>query len=267
MFNEELMTRASKWTIHTIQINHKYRQLIPLSVSKSISNKHDRYLIAVGQAKTLKKYILIYVCYLFGASYQNCRINKFKINNERTFYKKQLINFFKVVKNYYYNPEQSMQYFDYAQDSFGKRHKLVNSTIFSSHLPKLTKVDIETLVDFFIRFRNKNKHMSKIFHGARHYFNLEEQGFFYKLKNKHKKKSLVVKLFTARLKTKDFKHFQKSGLSKKIALRNSYFHFIKRNKYMMLLFVSYQAAFNIKATNINKIIKNKKEILDLIGLS
>ena len=49
-----------------------------------------------------------------------------------------------------------------AKKYFGKRHKLVNSTIFSSHLPKLTKVDIETLVDFFIRYK-KEENLSKVF--------------------------------------------------------------------------------------------------------
>ena len=37
---------------------------------------------SVEQAKILKKYILSYMCYLFGASYQNCIINNFKIKNE-----------------------------------------------------------------------------------------------------------------------------------------------------------------------------------------
>ena len=74
------------------------------------------------------------MCYLFGASYQNCIINNFKIKDEKSFYKEQLINFFEVVKNYYYHPEQSMQFFDDAEEYFGKRHKLVNSTIFASHM-------------------------------------------------------------------------------------------------------------------------------------
>ena len=46
------MTRASKWAIHTIQINHKYRQLLPLAMSKK--NKHERSVIAIQQAKILK---------------------------------------------------------------------------------------------------------------------------------------------------------------------------------------------------------------------
>ena len=41
----------------------------------------------------------------------------------------------------------------------------------------------------FINYK-KNPYLSNIFHGARHYFHIEEQGFFYKLK-KTKKKTLV----------------------------------------------------------------------------
>ena len=85
MNKTEIMTRASKWAIHTIQINHKYRQLLPLAMSKK--NKHERSIIAIQQAKILKKYILSYMCYLFGASYQNCIINNFKIKDEKSFYK------------------------------------------------------------------------------------------------------------------------------------------------------------------------------------
>ena len=265
MLKEKLMTRASKWTIHTIQINHKYRQLIPLSISKRFSNKHERYLIATKQAKIFKKYILTYMCYLFGASYQNAILNNFKITNDRVFYKEQLINFFKIVKNYYYHPKESMQYFDNAKDYFGKRHKLVNSTIFLSHLPKLSKADIDTLIDFFIWHR-KEENLSKVFHGARHYFNIEEQGFFYKLKNVRKNKSLVEKLFTARIKKKDFKNFKKSGLSTKVALRNSYFLLLENNQFIVHSFFVYQEKLNIKKTNINKIIASYDDILDLISL-
>ena len=261
----KIMTRASKWAIHTIQINHKYRQLIPLSISRQISNKHERYIIAVQEAKAFKKYILTYICYLFGASYQNCIINNFKIKDEKSFYKEQLINFFEVVKNYYYHPEQSMQFFDDAKKYFGKRHKLVNSTIFLSHMPKLNNNDIEILVDFFIRYKKK-ENLSKVFHGARHYFHIEEQGLFYKLKNTQKEKSLVEKLFTARPKSKDFKNFKKSGLSTKVALRNSYFLLLKNNQFIMHLFFVYQIELNIKKKNINKIIVSDKDVRDLIAL-
>ena len=262
MNKTEIMTRASKWAIHTIQINHKYRQLLPLAMSKK--NKHERSVIAIQQAKILKKYILSYMCYLFGASYQNCIINNFKIKDEKSFYKEQLINFFKVVKNYYYHPEQSMQFFDDAEEYFGKRHKLVNSTIFASHMPKLNKSDIDILLDFFINYK-KNPYLSNIFHGARHYFHIEEQGFFYKLK-KTKKESLAAKLLTARLKTIHFKNFKKSGLDKRIALRNSYFYLLIPNNYLVALFLKYQFESKIKKGNINKIITSSRDVLDLVNI-
>ena len=45
MNKTEIMTRASMWAIHTIQINHKYRQLLPLAMSKK-NKTSDK---AVGQ--------------------------------------------------------------------------------------------------------------------------------------------------------------------------------------------------------------------------
>ena len=267
MNKTEIMTRASKWAIHTIQINHKYRQLLPLAMSKK--NKHERSIIAIQQAKILKKYILSYMCYLFGASYQNCIINNFKIKDEKSFYKEQLINFFKVVKNYYYHPEQSMQFFDDAEEYFGKRHKLVNSTIFASHMPKLNKSDIDVLVDFFISYKKKpllNYQISNIFHGARHYFHIEKQGFFYKLK-KTKKKTLATQLMTARLKTMHFKNFKKSGLDRRVALRNSYFYLLLlHNNLLVSVFLTYQLESKIKKKNINKIITSSRDVLDLVNI-
>ena len=267
MNKTEIMTRASKWAIHTIQINHKYRQLLPLAVSKK--NKNERSIIAIQQAKILKKYILSYMCYLFGASYQNCIINNFKIKDEKSFYKEQLINFFEVVKNYYYHPEQSMQFFDDAEEYFGKKHKLVNSTIFASHMPKLNKSDIDSLVDFFITLKKKpllNFQIYSIFHGARHYFHIEEQGFFYKLK-KTKKKTLVEQLMTARLKTIHFKNFEESSLDRRVALRNSYFYLVlSYNDLLVSMFLTYQLESKIKKKNINKIITSSRDVLDLVNI-
>ena len=202
------------------------------------------------------------MCYLFGASYQNCIINNFKIKDEKSFYKEQLINFFEVVKNYYYHPEQSMQFFDDAEEYFGKRHKLVNSTIFASHMPKLNKSDIDILLDFFINYK-KNPYLSNIFHGARHYFHIEEQGFFYKLK-KTKKKTLVEQLMTARLKTIHFKNFEESSLDRRVALRNSYFYLLIPNNYLVALFQKYQFESKIKKGNINKVITSNRDVLDLL---
>ena len=72
--------------------------------------------------KPFKKYLLFYVCYLFGAYFQQCKRHNIQFKFEKDFLMIQLINFRKMIEKFYNKPNKKttiwMPLFD---NLFGKK--------------------------------------------------------------------------------------------------------------------------------------------------
>ena len=202
-----------------------------------------------------KKYLLFYICYMFGAAYAHCNYSKIKfIMNERFLFD-QLNNFFKIVKKCYKNPKKSIQYLEMLDSLPLKKNVNLNKNFYYAHLPNLKKKHLLLIVRWFLDHWKKNVSIERVFYGAGHYISLEGDPILrdrkfvqdissaksraLKLKKKYKgedyeerakddvthKKMWESSLnVLARIRPSKFSKFKKSGLNKKLPLRLSYWY-------------------------------------------
>ena len=202
-----------------------------------------------------KKYLLFYICYMFGAVYAHCNFSKIKFTMNEEFLFDQLNNFFKIVKRRYKNPKKDSQYLDFLDSLPYKKNVNLNKNFYYAHLPNLKKKHLLLIVRWFLDHWKKNVSIERVFYGAGHYISLEGDPIlrdreFTKNISSAKSRALKVdkkykgKLYDERVgddvtfkKMQEnslnvlvrtlpskFSKFKKSGLHKNVPLRMSYWY-------------------------------------------
>ena len=201
-----------------------------------------------------KKYLLFYICYMFGAAYAYCNYSKIKFTMNEEFLFDQLNNFFKIVKKRYKNPKKYSQYLDFLDSLPLKKNVNLNKNFYYAHLPNLKKKHLLLIVRWFLDHWKKNVSIERVFYGAGHYISLEGDPILrdrkfvqnissaksHALKNIKKYKGKFAEMpdddvtdkkmwertlnVLARTLPSKFSKFKKSGLHKKWPLRLSYWY-------------------------------------------
>ena len=171
--------------------------------------------------KPFKKYLLVYVCYLFGAYYENCKRNNIKFEPTEIFLKKQLNNFFKMIEKFYNSPDKEaniwMPLFD---NLFEKKDLNINKNFFLAHYPPLKNKHIDSIIYWFKDNWKTNDSIKSIFDTARNYIHLEDDknSPYKKITQKNDWENSISFSIDA-----DTKNYKNSVITSKLPLRFTYF--------------------------------------------
>ena len=255
---------GAEWSLSTMKFTFNMYDMVASGIlrekdssGKQITTEKRKILSDYCSTAHLqyKKYLLFYICYMFGAAYAQCNFSKIKfIMNERFLFD-QLNNFFKIVKKRYKNPKKYNQYLDFLDSLPLKKNVNLNKNFYYAHLLNLKKKHLLLIVRWFLDHWKKNVSIDRVFYGAGHYISLEGDPILrdrkfvqdissaksraLKLKKKYKgedyeerakddvthKKMWESSLnVLARIRPSKFSKFKKSGLNKKLPLRLSYWY-------------------------------------------
>ena len=237
--DETLEDRTSRWVLGTIKFQYDVAYIIAsgalneensskVNFNKLPKKKQDHLLNICSNAyKPFKKYLLIYVCYLFGAYYENCKRNNAEFLFTASFLTKQLKNFFGMVNKFYKNPDKDSNLWMPAWDNlFGKEDLDLNKKFFLSHLPPLEKKHFDSIVNWFLDNRKTNQAIQVVFDTARNYFHLEddENSPFKKITSANDMAGTIEFASDG-----DKKRYKNSTLSKEHILRSTYYKLAVNN--------------------------------------
>ena len=224
--------RVSRWVLGTVKWTYDYGYIIasgalsdknhPIEKFNNLEETEKKNLInkCTKAYKHFKKYLLFYVCYLFGAYFQQCKRHNIQFKFEKDFLMIQLINFRKMIEKFYNKPNKKttiwMPLFD---NLFGKKDLNINKNFFLALFPPLKNEHLELIVDWFIEYKN-DPTIESIFYSAAHYLymELDENSSFYKVQ----KKGELMDSMLFKLTDKDFKGFDKSILQTESPIRFSF---------------------------------------------
>ena len=224
--------RVSRWVLGTVKWTYDYGYIIasgalsdknhPIEKFNNLEETEKKDLInkCTKAYKPFKKYLLFYVCYLFGAYFQQCKRHNIQFKFEKDFLMIQLINFRKMIEKFYNKPNKKtsiwMPLFD---NLFGKKDLNINKNFFLALFPPLKKEQLELIVDWFIENKN-DPTIESIFYSAAHYLHMEldENSSFSKVQ----KKGELMDTMLFKLTDKDFKGFDKSILQTESPIRYSF---------------------------------------------
>ena len=228
--NEKPEDRVSRWILGTIKWHYDFAYIIgsgALSVDKEnfkdLADNEKEYLIKTCSTayKPFKKYLLVYVCYLFGAYYENCKRNNIKFEPTEIFLKKQLNNFFKMIEKFYNSPDKEaniwMPLFD---NLFEKKDLNINKNFFLAHYPPLKNKHIDSIIYWFKDNWKTNDSIKSIFDTARNYIHLEDDknSPYKKITQKNDWENAISFSIDA-----DTKNYKNSVITSKLPLRFTYF--------------------------------------------
>ena len=228
--NEKPEDRVSRWILGTIKWHYDFAYIIgsgALSVDKEnfkdLADNEKEYLIKTCSTayKPFKKYLLVYVCYLFGAYYENCKRNNIKFEPTEIFLKKQLNNFFKMIEKFYNSPDKEaniwMPLFD---NLFEKKDLNINKNFFLAHYPPLKNKHIDSIIYWFKDNWKTNDSIKSIFDTARNYIHLEDDknSPYKKITQKNDSENSISFSIDA-----DTKNYKNSVITSKLPLRFTYF--------------------------------------------
>ena len=228
--DEKPEDRVSRWVLGTIKFHYNLVYIIgsgALHVDKEkfkdLPKDEQEYLINTcsNAYKPFKKYLLVYVCYLFGAYYENCKRNNIKFETSEIFLKKQLNNFFKMIGKFYNNPDKEsniwMPLFD---NLFDKKDLDINKNFFLAHYPPLEKKHIESIIYWFKDNWKTNDAIKAVFDTARNYIHLEDDknSPFKKITEKNDFINAIEFSIDA-----DTQNYENSIITSKLPLRFTYF--------------------------------------------
>jgi len=255
---------GAEWSLSTMKFTFNMYDIFPTGAfnEKDSSGKQkniEKLKILSDYCSTAhlqyKKYLLFYICYMFGAAYAHCNYSKIKFIMNEEFLLDQLNNFFKIVKKCYKNPKKSIQYLEMLDSLPLKKNVNLNKNFYYAHLPNLKKKHLLLIVRWFLDHWKKNVSIERVFYGAGHYISLEGDPILrdrkfvqdissaksraLKLGKKYKgedyderakddvthkemwESSLNV---LVRILPSKFSKFKKSGLHKNVTLRMSYWY-------------------------------------------
>ena len=148
--DEKVEDRTSRWVLGTIKYQYDFGYIIATGALneeraykekfKELSSDEQKYLIETcsNAYKPFKKYLLVYVCYLFGAYYENCKRNKLEFSFSGIFLKKQLKNLFNMTGKFYNKPDKEANIWMPMFDGlFDKKDLDLNKNFFLAHFPPL----------------------------------------------------------------------------------------------------------------------------------
>jgi len=230
--NESPEDRVSRWVLGTIKWHYDFAYIIgsgaldesrALKKFKDLPKDEQEYLINTcsNAYKPFKKYLLVYVCFLFGAYYENCIRNNIKFETSGIFLKKQLNNFFKMIGKFYNNPDKEaniwMPLFD---NLFDKKDLDINKNFFLAHYPPLEKKHIESIIYWFKDNWKTNDAIKAVFDTARNYIHLEDDknSPFKKITEKNDFINAIEFSIDA-----DTQNYENSVITSKLPLRFTYF--------------------------------------------
>ena len=223
--------RVSRWVLGTVKWTYDYGYIIasgalsdknhPIEKFNNLEETEKKDLInkCTKAYKPFKKYLLFYVCYLFGAYFQQCKRHNIQFKFEKDFLMIQLINFRKMIEKFYNKPNKKttiwMPLFD---NLFGKKDLNINKNFFLALFPPLKNEQLELIVDWFIKYK-ENPTVENIFYSAAHYFHMEldENSSFNNIKTDNQLDKHLFKITK-----KDLKGFNKSILQTEIPIRHSF---------------------------------------------
>lgn len=231
--NEKPIDRVSRWVLGTIKWHYDIVYIIGSGAIdqdrtygdkfKDLPKNHQDFLIntCTEAYKPFKKYLLIYVCYLFGACYENCKRNNIKFEPTESFLQKQLESFFSMTEKFYKKPDKESNIWNPGFDNlFNKKDLNVNKNFFLAHYPPLKNNHIKSIIDWFLSNWKTDIHIKTIFDTARNYIHLEDD------KNSPFKKITMKQDFIGALEFKigaDNKKYENSVLHSDMILRFTYY--------------------------------------------
>ena len=231
--NEKPEDRVSRWVLGTIKWHYDFAYIIGSgSLDESRTHKEkfieltkdeQEYLIKICSTayKPFKKYLLVYVCYLFGAYYENCKRNNIKFEPTGIFLKKQLNNFFKMIEKFYNSPDKEANIWMPLFDNLFKKKDLnINKNFFLAHYPPLENKHIESIIYWFKDNWKTNDSIKAIFDTARNYIHLEDDknSPFREITQKNDWENAITFSIDA-----DTKNYKNSVITSKLPLRYTYF--------------------------------------------
>ena len=249
--------RVSRWVLGTVKWIYDYGYIVgigacdsnrayPFEKFKKLEQAEKKYLISSCETayKPFKKYLLFYICYLFGAYFEQCKRHKIEFKFERDFLMIQLKSFRKMIEKFYKNPnKKTTVWFPVIDNLFGKKDLNLNKNFFLALFPPLKEKQLELLVDWFIE--NKNEEIvENIFYSAAHYFHMEidEKSSFLKVKETGE----YIDALSFTLTDKDFEGFDKSILPTTNAIRFSFVYLaLGSQKELVNLFLNYKQTDNL----------------------
>ena len=230
--NESHQDRVSRWVIGTIKWHYDMQYIIEAgSLNKevrdekfvSLSKEHQNYLIETCSTayKSFKRYLLINVCYLFGAYYEQCNRNNLEFREDKEFLTDQFNNFYKMIEKFYKDPDKDSTLWSPILDNiFYKNNLDLNKKFFLALYPPIKTNEIDSIILWFLENWKTNTMIKTIFDTTRNYFHLEvdENSPFKKINDNNDFIESANAAYEA-----DTKQFPFSGLSSKIPLRLTYF--------------------------------------------
>ena len=230
--DETPMDRTSRWVLGTIKWHYDMVYIVGSGAIdgektygdkfKTLPKEHQDYLInsCTNAYKPFKKYLLVYVCYLFGACYETCKRNDIKFDPSQIFLTKQFNNFFDMIEKFYKKPDEDSNLWNSSYDDlFNKKDLNVNKNFYLAHYPPLEKKHIYSIIIWFQDNWKKNDSIKAVFDTARNYIHLEDDENSPFRAITMKQDFIGVLEFTIDADTKNYKH---SILSKDVLLRFTY---------------------------------------------
>ena len=231
--NEKPEDRVSRWVLGTIKWHYDFVYIIGSGALdenrtykekfKELTMDEQEYLIETCSTayKPFKKYLLVYVCYLFGAYYENCMRNNIKFEPAGIILKKQLNNFFKMIEKFYNNPDKEANIWMPSFDNlFEKKDLNINRNFFLAHYPPLENKHIESIINWFKDNWKTNDSIKAIFDTARNYIHLEDDknSPYKEITEKNDWENSISFSIDA-----DTKNYKNSVITSKLPLRFTYF--------------------------------------------
>ena len=231
---ESVQNRVTKWVLGTIKWHYDMQYIIEAGALneevrdenfETLPKDKQDYLIKTCSTayKSFKRYLLINVCYLFGAYYEHCKRNNLEFREDKEFLTDQFNNFYKTIENFYKgnNKDANDGLWIPALDNIFYKNKLeLNKKFFLALYPPIKQNEIDSIIVWFLENWKTNPKIKTIFDTSRNYFHLEvdENSPFKKINDKN---DFIESANFAQ--EADKKQFQFSGLSSKIPLRLTYF--------------------------------------------
>ena len=223
--------RVSRWVLGTVKWTYDFGYIIssgalsdknhPIEKFKNLKDDEKKYLINTCEKayKPFKKYLLFYICYLFGVYFQQCKRHGIEFKFEKDFLMIQLKSFRKMIETFYDSPNKKTNLWMKSFDNlFEKKDLNINKNFFLALFPPLKNEQLELIVDWFIKYK-ENPTVENIFYSAAHYFHMEldENSSFNNIKTDNQLDKHLFKITK-----KDLKGFNKSILQTEIPIRHSF---------------------------------------------